>query len=64
MTDGMSEGTVEKIKRLRAENTELRNALQELLDYKWSSVEKDNMEFSARVTCYTLEKARKALVKH
>ena len=44
-----------------ADNERLRSALQELMDYKWFSVEKDNMEFSARVTCFTLEKARAAL---
>ena len=28
---------------------------------KWKSVEKDNMEFEGRVTCYQLDKARAAL---
>ena len=32
MTDGMSEGTVEKLVRLRAENERLRAALKSLVD--------------------------------
>jgi len=28
---------------------------------KWVSCEKDNMEFSAKITCYTMDKIRKGL---
>jgi len=36
-------------------------ALEFLLDTKWKSVDKDNMEFEGRITCYQLEQARAAL---
>jgi hypothetical protein len=39
----------------------LEAALRFLLDTKWKSVDKDNMEFEGRVTCYQLDKARAAL---
>ena len=39
----------------------LEAALRFLLDTKWKSVGKDNMEFEGRVTCYQLDKARAAL---
>jgi len=52
-TDGMNDavGMGMEIERLRA-----------LLGApKWKSVDKDNMEFEARITCYTLDKIRQAL---
>ena len=48
-------------KSLRAENGRLREALEFLMKTKWKSVDKDNMEFEGRVTCYQLDKARAAL---
>ena len=39
----------------------LEAALRFLLDTKWKSVDKDNMEFEGRVSCYQLDKARAAL---
>ena len=46
---------------LRAENERLREALNFLMTTRWKSVDKDNMEFEGRVTCYQLDKARAAL---
>ena len=46
---------------LRAENARLREALNFLMTTRWKSVDKDNMEFEGRVTCYQLDKARAAL---
>ena len=46
---------------LRAENDRLREALNFLMTTRWKSVDKDNMEFEGRVTCYQLERARAAL---
>jgi hypothetical protein len=46
---------------LRAENERLREALNFLMTTEWKSVDKDNMEFEGRVTCYQLDKARAAL---
>ena len=47
---------------LRAENERLREALRFLVEgTKWKSVDKDNMEFEGRVTCYQLDQARAAL---
>lgn len=40
---------------------EVREALEFLMKTKWKSVDKDNMEFEGRVTCYQLDKARAAL---
>ena len=45
----------------RADIARLREALLFLLETKWKSVDKDNMEFEGRVTCYQLDKARAAL---
>ena len=40
----------------------LREALRFLVEEtKWKSVDRDNMEFEGRVTCYQLDKARAAL---
>ena len=46
---------------LRGENDRLREALSFLMKTKWKSVDRDNMEFEGRVTCYQLERARAAL---
>ena len=46
---------------LRAENGRLRDALDFLMTTKWKSVDRDNMEFEGRITCYQLDKARAAL---
>lgn len=43
---------------------EMAAALKWLLDQKWVSVEKDNMEFQCRTTCFVLEKARAALARY
>ena len=43
------------------ENDRLREALNFLMTTRWKSVDKDNMEFEGRVTCYQLDKARAAL---
>jgi hypothetical protein len=40
---------------------ELRGALEFLFNTKWKSVDKDNMEFEGRVTCYQLDRARAVL---
>ena len=45
------------IESLRAENDRLREALNFLMTTRWKSVDKDNMEFEGRVTCYQLDKA-------
>ena len=46
----------------RARVAKLEAALRFLLEEtKWNSVDKDNMEFEGRVTCYQLDKARAAL---
>ena len=47
---------------LRARVAQLEAALRFLLeDTKWKSVDKDNMEFEGRVTCYQLDRGRAAL---
>lgn len=46
---------------LKSRIEELENALDFLLQTRWKSVEKDNMEFEGRVTCYQLDRARDAL---
>ena len=51
----------DNIASLRAENERLREALSFLMKTKWKSVDRDNMEFEGRVTCYQLERARAAL---
>ena len=51
----------DEIAALRAENERLREALNFLMTTEWKSVDKDNMEFEGRVTCYQLDKARAAL---
>ena len=47
----------------RAEKAEARvKELEALLSgIKWRSIDKDNMEFEARTTCYTVDRIRKAL---
>ena len=46
----------------RAENERLREALRFLFaETKWKPIDKDNMEFEGRVSCYQLDKARAAL---
>ena len=52
---------VKTMAALRAENGRLREALSFLMKTKWKSVDRDNMEFEGRVTCYQLERARAAL---
>ena len=50
------------ISALHAENERLREALRFLFaETKWKSIDKDNMEFEGRVSCYQLDKARAAL---
>ena len=47
---------------LRARMAQLEAALRFLFEEtKWNSVDKDNMEFDGRVTCYQLDRARAAL---
>ena len=47
---------------LRARVGRLEAALRILFEKtKWKSVDKDNMEFEGRVTCYQLDQARSAL---
>ena len=36
-------------------------ALKFLMATKWKSIDKDNMEFAGRVTCFQLDKAREAI---
>ena len=46
----------------RARAAKLEEALRFLFEEtKWKSVDKDNMEFEGRVTCYQLDQARAAL---
>ena len=52
---------IREIAGLRAENDRLREALNFLMTTRWKSVDKDNMEFEGRVTCYQLDRARAAL---
>lgn len=52
-----------EIERLECRIEVLEAALRFLLDTKWKSVDKDNMEFEGRVTCYQLDKARNALAQ-
>jgi hypothetical protein len=40
---------------------ELEGALDFLFKTKWKSIDRDNMEFEGRVTCYQLDRARAAL---
>lgn len=47
--------------RLTKRVEELEAALQFLMQTKWKSVDRDNMEFEGRVTCYQLDRARAAL---
>jgi len=58
----------EEIKEIEAENAKLRKqlgkrteALEFLLKTKWKSIDRDNMEFEGRVTCFQLDQARAAL---
>ena len=47
---------------LRARVAQLEEALRFLIEgTKWKSVDRDNMEFEGRVTCYQLDQARAAL---
>ena len=47
---------------LRARVAKLDEALRFLIEEtKWKSVDRDNMEFDGRVTCYQLDQARAAL---
>jgi hypothetical protein len=48
----------DELSRLRAENERLRAALE---DIKWRSVDRDNMEFEARITCFQMDNIRAAL---
>jgi hypothetical protein len=50
-----------KLLALRARVAKLEEALKFLLATKWKSVDRDNMEFEGRVTCYQLDQARAAL---
>lgn len=45
------------------ENERLREALEFIMSglEKFKSVDRDNMEFEGRITCYTLERGRQAL---
>lgn len=45
----------------RAERDRLREALGFMLQSKFRSLDRDNMEFEARFTCFQLDKARAAL---
>ena len=42
-------------------NTLALEALKFLMATKWKSIDKDNMEFAGRVTCFQLDKAREAI---
>ena len=46
---------------LKARIKTLEEALEFLLQTKWKSVDRDNMEFEGRITCYQLDSARAAL---
>lgn len=48
-------GTIDRIEKLEGA---LRFLIEET---RWKSVDKDNMEFEGRVTCYQLDRARAAL---
>ena len=50
-----------ELEEAHAENGRLREALNFLMKTRWKSVDKDNMEFEGRVTCYQLDQARAAL---
>ena len=56
------DAAIREILVLRARVAKLEAALRFLIeDTKWKSVDKDNMEFEGRVTCYQLDRARAAL---
>ena len=60
--DGDAEAIVRMEISAREERIqELEGALDFLLKTKWKSVDKDNMEFEGRVTCYQIDRARTAL---
>ena len=68
LTDEQLRKEMERIERdndlaaLRARVAKLEAALRFLREEtKWKSVDKDNMEFEGRVTCYQLDQARAAL---
>ena len=53
---------IDELLALRARVAKLEAALRFLREEtKWKSVDKDNMEFEGRVTCYQLDQARAAL---
>ena len=53
---------IDELLALRARVAQLEAALRFLREEtKWKSVDKDNMEFEGRVTCYQLDQARAAL---
>ena len=57
------EGAYDVILDLLNVQEELVGALQEVLSSPTKSADKDNMEFTIRVTTFTLDKARAALAK-
>ena len=62
VADGLGKyAMTDELLSLRAENDRLREALNFLMTTRWKSVDKDNMEFEGRVTCYQLDQARAAL---
>ena len=59
-------GTITALTEQNAELRDLTDDLWHALNFlanstRWKSVDKDNMEFEGRVTCFQLEKARTAL---
>ena len=56
------DNAIAEIEGLRARVAKLEEALRFLIEEtKWKSVDRDNMEFDGRVTCYQLDQARAAL---
>lgn len=49
-----------EIERLHAQLDKAKEALREP---KWKSAEKDNMEFSARITCWQMDRIRATLTE-
>ena len=59
---GQKLGGSDELLALRARVAQIEAALRFLFEEtKWNSVDKDNMEFDGRVTCYQLDRARAAL---
>jgi hypothetical protein len=54
--NGEIENLLDENEKLTAERDRLRAVLIELLKYKWKSVDRDNMEFNATITCFTMDK--------